>query len=94
LHSFLPNSIDLAIFGTYFAVTLLVGWISRGKAHSSSEFFHAARSLPVAVTAIAFVAANCGALEIVGIVSASAQYGAETLIGSGRFPPCCFSHSG
>jgi solute:Na+ symporter, SSS family len=79
LQTFPPNSIDLAIVGTYFAVTIVVGWIFRGKAHSSSEFFHAARSLPVAVTAIAFVAANCGALEIVGIVSASAKYGAETL---------------
>jgi solute:Na+ symporter, SSS family len=78
LQSFPPKSIDLAIVGTYFAVTILVGWIFRGKAHSSSEFFHAARTLPVVVTAIAFVAANCGALEIVGVVSASAKYGAET----------------
>lgn len=74
-----PNSIDLIIVATYFAATILVGWLLRGKARSSSEFFHAARSLPPGVTAIAFVAANCGGLEIVGIVSASAKYGAKTL---------------
>jgi solute:Na+ symporter, SSS family len=79
LQSLPPNSIDLAVVAIYFAATLLVGWLLRGKARSSSEFFHAARSLPQAVTAIAFVAANCGALEIVGIVSASAKYGAKTL---------------
>jgi SSS family solute:Na+ symporter len=77
--SFPPNSIDLAIVTIYFAATILVGWLFRGKAHSSSEFFHATRSLPTAITAIAFVSANCGALEIVGIVSASAKYGAKTL---------------
>jgi solute:Na+ symporter, SSS family len=79
LTSFPPKSADLAIVGVYFIATIAVGWLFRRKAHSSSEFFHAARRLPTAVTAIAFLAANCGALEIVGIVSASAKYGAETL---------------
>jgi solute:Na+ symporter, SSS family len=79
LRSFHPNSLDLAIIGIYFAATILVGWLFRRKAHSTSDFLHAARTLPTAVTAIAFVAANCGALEIVGIVSASAKYGAKTL---------------
>jgi solute:Na+ symporter, SSS family len=79
LLSFPPNPADLTIVGAYFVVTILVGWLFRRKAQSSSEFFHAARTLPTAVTAIAFLAANCGALEIVGIVSASAKYGAETL---------------
>ena len=79
LASFPPNSADLTIVTVYFVATIVVGWLFRRKAHSSSEFFHAARSLPTVVTAIAFLAANCGALEIVGIVSASAKYGAETL---------------
>jgi SSS family solute:Na+ symporter len=79
LQPFHPNSIDLAIIGVYFAATILIGWLFRRKARSTKDFFHAARTLPTAVTAIAFVAANCGALEIVGIVSASAKYGAKTL---------------
>jgi len=79
LQSFRPNSLDLAIIGGYFAITILVGWLFRRKAHSTSDFFHAARTLPVGVTTIAFVAANCGALEVVGIVSATAKYGARTL---------------
>lgn len=79
LHSFHPNSLDVTIIGGYFAATILVGWLFRRKAASTSDFFHAARTLPTAVTTIAFVAANCGALEIVGIVSATAKYGAKTL---------------
>jgi solute:Na+ symporter, SSS family len=79
LLSFHPNSFDFAIIGVYFAATILIGWLFRQKAHTSKDFFHAARTLPTTVTAIAFVAANCGALEIVGIVSASAKYGAKTL---------------
>ncbi|AEU37005.1 sodium:solute symporter family protein [Granulicella mallensis] len=79
MQAFPPNPLDLTVIGVYFAATILVGWLFRRKAHSSSDFFHAARTLPTAVTAIAFVAANCGALEIVGIVSASAKYGAKTL---------------
>ena len=79
LRTFLPNLVDLVVIGVYFLATILVGWLFRRKAHSSSEFFHAARTLPTAVTTIAFLAANCGALEIVGIASASAKYGAKTL---------------
>ncbi|QNI36048.1 sodium:solute symporter family transporter [Edaphobacter albus] len=73
------NLIDYGIIGTYFAISLLVGWLVRRKATSATIFLHASRSLPTAVTTIAFVAANCGALEIVGIASASAKYGAKTL---------------
>jgi len=35
--------------------------------------------LPLSITSVAFVAANCGALEIVGIVAASAKYGLPAL---------------
>lgn len=79
MHTLTPNSADLAVISLYFVATILVGWFFRKKAQSSSEFFHAARTLPAAITSIAFLAANCGALEIVGIVSATAKYGAKTL---------------
>lgn len=79
MQSFQPNSFDFIIIGVYFVATILIGWIFRRKARSTKDFLHAARTLPTAVTAISFVAANCGALEIVGIVAASAKYGAQTL---------------
>jgi SSS family solute:Na+ symporter len=79
VHSISPNTLDLSILAAYFTATIVVGWLFRSKAHSTAEFFHARRSLPAWITTIAFVAANCGALEIIGIVSASAKYGAQTL---------------
>ncbi len=69
----------MSIIGAYFLVTILIGYLFRQRTPSSKVFFHASRSLPTAVTTIAFIAANCGALEIVGIVSASAKYGAGML---------------
>ncbi|MFB3921571.1 MAG: sodium:solute symporter family protein [Terriglobia bacterium] len=44
---------------------------------STTEYFLAGRSLPSMVTGIAFVAANCGALEVMGMVSTGAKYGAR-----------------
>ena len=71
------NSLDYAIILGYFVATLLVGVWLRKRMVSTTQFFLAGRSLPVLVTGIAFVAANCGALEIMGMVSTSAKYGAR-----------------
>jgi solute:Na+ symporter, SSS family len=71
------NSLDYAIVATYFVVILLVGYRLRKRMVSTTEYFLAGRSLPVGVTGIAFVAANCGALEIMGMISTSAKYGAR-----------------
>jgi solute:Na+ symporter, SSS family len=73
-----PNAVTSLLIGTYLAATISVGMLVRRKSITSSQFLHARRA-PTAVTAIAFLAANCGALEIVGIVAASAKYGALAL---------------
>jgi SSS family solute:Na+ symporter len=73
------NPITFFIVGLYLAATLVVGFLSRRSSGTSAQFLHAGRTLPTAVTSIAFLAANCGALEIVGIVAASAKYGALAL---------------
>lgn len=73
------NMLDLSVIACYFFAIVMVGYVFRRGAKSPNVFFHASRSLPTAITTIAFVAANCGALEIVGIVSASAKYGIKTL---------------
>jgi SSS family solute:Na+ symporter len=71
------NTLDYAIVTGYFAVILLVGYRLRKRMVSTTDFFLAGRSLPGSVTGIAFVAANCGALEIMGMISTSAKYGAR-----------------
>lgn len=51
----------------------------RRHSDTSVKYLHARGALPTAVTALAFLAANCGALEIVGMVATSAKYGALAL---------------
>jgi SSS family solute:Na+ symporter len=74
-----PNATALTIVGAYLFLTLVVGSLLRGSSGTSSQFLHARHTLPTAVTSLAFLAANCGALEIVGMVAASAKYGAMAL---------------
>ena len=74
-----PNTAASLIIGAYLIATITIGYIVRKKGKTSSQFLHARRALPTAVTAAAFLAANCGALEIVGIVATSAKYGALAL---------------
>ena len=54
---------------------LLIGLRLRRSNNTSKQFFEAGRSLPLAITGIAFVAANSGSLEVMGMVSTSAKYG-------------------
>ena len=73
------NALAVGIVGAYLLATLAIGLLARRSTRTSSQFLHARRALPTAVTAAAFLAANCGALEIVGITATSAKYGALAL---------------
>ena len=67
--------VDYLIIGIYFLVTLGIGFALRRRMRSSEDFFLAGRSLPSWVTGLAFVGANLGALEILGMGANAAQYG-------------------
>ena len=62
----------------YFAFVIGVGFMAKRKAASSDEFLTSGRSLPAWVTGIAFVSANLGAVEIMGMSANGAQYGLPT----------------
>lgn len=59
--------------------TVLIGFFMRKRPVDSTQFLHADRSLPGIISALAFLAANCGALEVVGMVAASTKYGVLAL---------------
>jgi SSS family solute:Na+ symporter len=67
--------VDYLIIGIYFCVTLGIGFMLRRRMRSSEDFFLSGRSLPSWVTGLAFVGANLGALEILGMGANAAQYG-------------------
>lgn len=71
--------IDTFIIAVYFALTLWVGFRLKRYMKTGADFFLAGRSLPSWVTGLAFIAANLGALEVMGMVANSAKYGIHTV---------------
>ncbi|MFI1916029.1 sodium:solute symporter family protein [Nocardia sp. NPDC020380] len=63
----------------YFAVVLGIGLMARRRVSSSLDFFLSGRSLPAWVTGLAFISANLGAVEIMGMSANGAQYGMPTM---------------
>ncbi|MBZ5583503.1 MAG: sodium:solute symporter family protein [Acidobacteriia bacterium] len=70
--------VDQLIIGFYFAAVLVTGFILRRRVRDSEDFLLSGRSLPLWVTGIAFMAANLGSLEIMGMVANGAKYGMLT----------------
>ncbi len=67
--------VDYLIVALYFAVVLGIGLLARRQISDSLDFFLSGRSLPAWVTGLAFVSANLGAVEIMGMSANGAQFG-------------------
>jgi SSS family solute:Na+ symporter len=70
-----PGTVDYVILGIYFVVVLGIGFVARLSIKTDLDFFLSGRSLPAWITGLAFIAANLGALEILGQAANGAQYG-------------------
>src|SRR6476646_2807195 len=70
--------IDYAILALYFAFVLGIGWRLRKKIATSGDFLTSGHSVPVWITSLAFLAANLGAQELVGMSGNGAKYGIMT----------------
>ncbi len=73
------DGLDYALLATYFVVVLGIGLAARRSVRTSLDFFLSGRSMPAWVTGLAFVAANLGATEILGMAANGAQYGLYTV---------------
>src|SRR3954469_9288151 len=73
------NAVDYAILLTYFAVVLGVGFAAKRYIKSSLDYFLSGRSLPAWITGLAFISANLGATEVLGMAANGAQYGVATV---------------
>ena len=67
--------IDYVIIALYFAFVLGIGVLASRGVSDSVDFFLSGRSLPGWVTGLAFISANLGAVEIMGMSANGAQYG-------------------
>jgi SSS family solute:Na+ symporter len=62
----------------YLSVVLGVGFVLKGGIKTSSDFFLSGRSIPAWVTGLAFLSANLGAQEVIGMGASGAKYGIAT----------------
>src|ERR671933_7257 len=67
--------LDYFIIGLYFLFVLGIGAVLRNRMQTSEDYFLSGRSLPSWVTGLAFLGANLGALEVLGMGAGAAQYG-------------------
>jgi SSS family solute:Na+ symporter len=72
------HQIDYLILIAYVAFVLGIGWALARYMKTSSDFLTSARSIPTWVTGLAFISANLGALELVGMAASGAKYGIST----------------
>jgi len=70
--------VDYLILALYFVFVLGIGWRLRKKIATSGDFLTAGHSVPVWITSLAFLAANLGAQELVGMSGNGAKYGIMT----------------
>lgn len=72
------GAIDYAVLLTYFAFVLGIGWVLKRSVQNSEDFFLSGRSMPAWVAGLAFVSANLGAQEVIGMGASGAKYGLMT----------------
>ncbi len=71
--------VDYLILIIYFVFVLGIGFMARRAVSDSLDFFLSGRSLPAWVTGLAFISANLGAVEIMGMSANGAQIGIPTV---------------
>src|SRR6266852_843458 len=70
--------IDWLIMFVYFGFVLGVGFALKRYVKTSKDFFQAGRAIPAWVCGLAFLSANLGAQEIIGMAASGAKYGIAT----------------
>ena len=70
--------VDYCILVLYFAFVLGIGWILKRRVKTSSDFLTSSHAIPVWITSLAFIAANLGAQEVIGMAASGAKYGIMT----------------
>ena len=71
--------LDYLIVAIYFAFVIGIGVMARRSVSDSIDFFLSGRSLPAWVTGLAFISANLGAVEIMGMSANGAEIGLPTV---------------
>src|SRR6476469_2172860 len=72
------SPIDLLLIALYVAFVLGIGFAVRRRISGSGDFLLAGRAIPAWVAGLAFLSANLGAQEMIGMAASGAKYGIMT----------------
>jgi solute:Na+ symporter, SSS family len=72
------TAIDWTIMLVYFAFVLGIGVALKRYMRTSTDFFLAGRAIPAWICGLAFISANLGAQEVIGMGASGAKYGIAT----------------
>ena len=70
--------IDYLVMLVYFAFVLGIGFALKRYIKTSTDFFQSGRAIPAWVCGLAFLSANLGAQEVIGMAASGAKYGIAT----------------
>jgi solute:Na+ symporter, SSS family len=70
--------VDWSLLAVYFLFVLHIGMALKRGIRTSADFFLSGRSIPAWVAGLAFMSANLGAQEVIGMAASGAKYGMMT----------------
>ncbi len=73
------GAVDSSLLLFYLVFVIGIGFILKRQTKTSKDFFHGGRRIPAWVTGLAFLSANLGAQEVIGMGASGAKYGIETV---------------
>lgn len=72
------NLVDYLVILTYFVFVIGIGYVLKRKMKTTNDFLMSGRSIPMWVASLAFISANLGAQEVLGMAASGAKYGLYT----------------
>ena len=72
------HAVDYVILCVYFLFVIGIGWALKKYVKTGADFFLSGRAIPAWICGLAFISANLGAQEVMGMAASGAQYGIMT----------------
>ena len=71
--------IDYLVIAVYFLFVVTIGYVLKKKIKTGNDFLMSNRSIPLWITSLAFISANLGAQEVLGMAANGVKYGLYTV---------------
>ncbi len=71
--------IDYLVISIYFLFVITIGYVLKKKIKTGNDFLMSNKNIPLWITSLAFISANLGAQEVLGMAANGAKYGLYTI---------------